>query len=49
MIKFVSYVLDSLVISLYDTIILFFADMAGLAPEGSQFDAHQYDAKMKEL
>lgn len=23
--------------------------MAGLAPEGSQFDARQYDAKMNEL
>jgi len=26
-----------------------FAIMAGLAPEGSQFDARQYDAKMNEL
>ena len=25
------------------------ADMAGVAPEGSQFDARQYDAKMNEL
>ena len=24
-------------------------DMAGLAPEGSQFDARQFDAKMTEL
>ena len=28
---------------------LLFADMAGLAPEGSQFDARQYDAKLNEL
>lgn len=28
---------------------LLFADMAGAAPEGSQFDARQYDARMNEL
>lgn len=27
----------------------FFAVMAGLAPEGSQFDANHYDSKMNEL
>lgn len=26
-----------------------FAVMAGLAPEGSQFDARQYDSKMSDL
>lgn len=25
------------------------ADMAGLVPEGSQFDARQFDAKMSDL
>lgn len=28
---------------------LLFADMAGMAAEGSQFDARQYDSKMNEL
>lgn len=28
---------------------LLFVVMAGLAPEGTQFDARQYDAKMNEL
>lgn len=28
---------------------LIFSVMAGVAPEGSQFDARQYDAKMSEL
>lgn len=26
-----------------------FTDMAGLAPEGAQFDAKQYDSKMNEM
>lgn len=29
--------------------LLCIADMAGLAPQGSQFDVGQYDAKMNEL
>lgn len=28
---------------------VFFAVMAGLAPEGSQFDANKYDSKMNDL
>ncbi|KAG6482305.1 hypothetical protein ZIOFF_058936 [Zingiber officinale] len=31
------------------TIVCLFSDMAGLAPEGSQFDGKQYDSKMNEL
>ena len=31
------------------TEVLLFPVMAGLAPEGTQFDGRQYDAKMSEL
>ena len=34
---------------LCNTISFHLAVMAGLAPEGSQFDARQYDTKMNEL
>lgn len=33
----------------YELIAVVLAVMAGLAPEGSQFDAKHYDAKMNEL
>lgn len=32
-----------------DKVFNIFSVMAGAAPEGSQFDARQYDAKMQEL
>jgi len=33
----------------HNTISFHLAVMAGLAPEGSQFDGRQYDSKMNEL
>ena len=36
-------------VNLKVVIAFLFTDMAGLAPEGAQFDAKQYDSKMNEM
>lgn len=47
--KFLSIIRCKLVLFFLRTIVAFYAVMAGMAPEGSQFDARQFDSKMNEL